>query len=142
MEIDLTPSGTTDGLETETPATQPGAGFPIEIVTRGTGAEHARRRLELALRRVAARSPRRPLLVRASLTFEPHHSLDARAEVKAAFEVGRHVIRAHAAAPTFAEAIDQLVDRLRHSLHELAERNGAARRGHLVEEPRRGQAAS
>jgi len=142
MDIDATHDDGETGLEDEPSTGEAGAEFPIELVTRGEGAEHARRRLQRALRHVAARSPRRPMFVRASLTFEPHHSLDTRAEAKAAFHVGGHVIHAHAAAATFAEAIDQLVDRLRHSLHELAERKAASRKAHHAEEPRFGEAGS
>ena len=101
--------------------------FPIELVMRGAGAERERRRFHRALLRVAQRSPRPPLFVRGSLTIAPNRSLEFSAEAKAAFDLGGHVIHAHATAATSAEAIDQLVGRLRHSLHELAERNGAAR---------------
>lgn len=68
------------------------------------------------------------LLVRLKLSMARDPARERPAEARATFDVNGHLVRAHVAAPTLNEAIDQLVDRMRDKLHHLAERRESLRR--------------
>jgi ribosome-associated translation inhibitor RaiA len=108
-----------------------------EITTRGRIPRRARAQLADTLDRLARLAPRPVLHVRGSLTHEEDPALERPAVAKATLDLGRHAVRAHAAAPTEHEAIDLLAARVRRKLRTLAERAAAER--HEGTEPAAGE---
>jgi ribosome-associated translation inhibitor RaiA len=110
---------------------------PIEIVARGRVGHRSRQRLQNALSRIAAGSPRPVLFVRGTLIQEENPSLARPAVAEATLHLGGRVARARARAGELTEAIDLLVEQLHRAVRELRRREEAERRESGVPEPGR-----
>lgn len=99
-----------------------------EVVVRGDVADRHVDAAVAKLRAACATAPRPILFARLLLAMEPDPALERPALAKASVDVSGRIIRAHVACPTMDEAVDQLDDRIRHSLHSLSERRQDAAR--------------
>lgn len=106
-----------------------------EVVVRG---DVAGRQVDAAvakLRAACATAPRPILFARLLLAIEQDPALERPAVAKATVDVSGRVVRAHVACPTMDEAVDRLVDRVRHGIRLLAERRRDAPRQSGVPSP-------
>ena len=117
------------------PARHEEAGIQPAISIRGPVPSHARETLARALIHVTDAAPRPVLRITASLTRHEDPALDRPVVAKASLDVGGRPVRAHVAAATESEAVNQLESRLHRNLRTLAERDVAERREGQVPEP-------
>lgn len=104
-------------------------GYEVQVVThrRGLG-RSARDYARDKVAHLGRYTPRPVLYARVELDQLADPSVERRALAKATLDVNGHQLRAHAAAGQPREAVDLLVDRLRHQLGHLSSQLRARRR--------------
>jgi hypothetical protein len=127
--LDVTARGRR-ALGLDTAAARPSASPVPALSVSIRGRLPARARVELAemLGRVAAIASSTPVRARASLVRREDRALERPVEGTAQLELPRHVVRAHVAAASVAEAVTRLESQLRRNLVDLRERAQAARK--------------
>jgi len=106
-----------------------GPGFPLSVVADPEVAEAARADAAAAVRHVARFAPTPVTRARVALRHRHDPAAARPATVKASVELSGHVVRAHAEAATFPDAIDLVERRLRRNVDELRERLASRRHG-------------
>jgi CBS domain-containing protein/ribosome-associated translation inhibitor RaiA len=99
--------------------------FDIHTTVRGAVSPAAREYAERRIAGLARLTPRPVLFARLELLQEPDAALERGSVVKASLDVSGRRLRAHVAAPTMAQAADEVEARLRRGLEILAERREA-----------------
>jgi ribosome-associated translation inhibitor RaiA len=102
---------------------------PVDQITfaiDGPVDDDARRRAEDMVERLIDKAPRPVLFARVKLRVEPQRPAEEQALAQGTIDVSGALVRAEAAAPSPAEAVDLLGDRLDRRLRRLAERREAA----------------
>ncbi len=102
---------------------------PLQLVFRGTVAEDTRAYARTRLDHLIDTVGRQVRFVRLKLSAVDNPANERPAMAEVVLDLDRTIIRAHAAAPTFTEAIDRVVDRLQVRIRHDRSRRRARQRG-------------
>lgn len=101
---------------------------PFQLVVRGTVGDNARRYARTRIGHVLDTVGRPVRFVRLKLTAVDNPGNERPAIAEAVLDLDRTIVRAHAEAPTFTEAVDRVVDRLQVRIrHDRSRRRGRQR---------------
>ncbi len=99
------------------------AALEVQLTARGAVGSALEGYAEEKVRAAAKHAPRPVLFARVALTAIDNPSVERPAVAKASLDVSGRQVRAHVAAPTMREAIDELETRLRRRLQVLSGHN-------------------
>jgi len=109
--------------------------FEVHVASHGAVPEASKSYAEEKVRRAARIAPGPILFARVILTEVENPSVERRAIAKTSIDVSGRIVRAHVAAATMTEAIDELADRLERRLEILSEHDEARPHETGVAEP-------
>ncbi len=119
--VDIEP----DGDRGDETATAP----PFQLAVRGTVADDATRYARTRIGHLVDTVGRPVRFVRVKLTAVDNPAYERPAMAEVVLDLDRTIVRAHAEAPTFTEAIDRVVDRLQVRIRHDRSRRRARQRG-------------